>query len=52
MIAKKLYLSSWESKGLSNKTIEPPATSDNSPTPLIDYFGNKIRIKFTGRCLK
>ena len=52
VIANKLYISLWESNGLSNKTIEPPATSDNSPTPPIDYFGNKIKIKFTGICLK
>ena len=48
MIANKLYISSWKSKGLSNKTIKPPPKSDNSLTPLIDYLGNKIRIKFIG----
>ena len=42
----------WQSKGLSDETIKPPATSDNSLTPLIDYLGNKIRMKFTGSCLK
>ena len=52
VIANKLYISSWKSKGLSDKTIKPPVTSDNSLTPLIDYVGNKIRIKFTGSCLK
>ena len=52
MIATKLYISSRKSKGLSNETIKPPATSDNSLTPLIDYLGNKIRIKFIGSCLK
>ena len=30
----------------------PPATSDNSLTPLIDYFGNKIRVKFIESCWK
>ena len=52
VIANKLYISSWKSKGLSDKTIKPPVTSDNSLTPLIDYVGNKIRIKFTRSCLK
>ena len=52
MIANKLYISSWKSKGLSNETIKPPVTSDNSVIPLIDYVGNKIRTKFTGCCLK
>ena len=43
------YILSWQSKGLSTETIDPPAT--NLP-PLIDYAGNKIRVKFTGSCLK
>ena len=52
MIANTLYISSWKSKGLSDKTIKPPVTSDNSLTPLIDYLANKIRLKFSGSCLK
>ena len=52
MIDYKKYISSWKSKGLSDETIKPPATSDNSLTPLIDYLGNKIRLKFSGSCLK
>ena len=48
----KKYISSWESKGLSDETIKPLATSDNSLSPLIDYLGNKIRVKFSGGCLK
>ena len=52
VISNKLYISSWKSKGLSDKTIKPPITSDNSLTPSIDYFGNKIRVKFTRSCLK
>ena len=45
-------ISSWQSKGLSDETIKPPATSDNSLTPLIDYYGAETRVKFTGSCLK
>ena len=52
VIANTLYISSWKSKGLSDETINPPATSDNSLTPLINYLGNKIRLKFSGSCLK
>ena len=52
IIANKKYISSWQSKGLSNETIKPPATSDNSLTPLIDYYGAKSRVKFAGSCLK
>ena len=43
---------SWQSKGLSNKSIKPPTASDNSLTPELDYYGTKIKIKFTGGCLK
>ena len=46
------YVSSWKSKGLSAETIKPPSMSDNSLTPLIHYVGNKIRLKFSGSCLK
>ena len=43
---------SWQSKGLSNKSIKPPTTSDNSLTPELNYYGTKIRVKFTRSCLK
>ena len=43
---------SWQSKGLSNKCIKPPTTSDNSLTPELNYYGTEIKIKFTGICLK
>ena len=46
------YLSSWKSKGLSDKTIKPLAISDNSLFLLTDYLGNKIRVEFSGGCLK
>ena len=43
---------SWQSKGLSNKSIKPPTTSDNSLSPELNYYGTKIKIKFTRSCLK
>ena len=43
-IAIKKYISSWKSKGLSDESITPPATSDNSLSPSMDYLGNKIRL--------
>ena len=52
MIANPKYISSRKSKGLSDETIKPPATSGNSLTLMIDYLGNKIRLKFNGHCLK
>ena len=39
----------WKSKGLSNENIDPTTTS---LSPSINYVGNKIRVKFTGSCLK
>ena len=52
IITNTKYISSWQSKGLSNETITPPTTSDNSLTPLIDYYGTKARVKFTESFLK
>ena len=52
MIANTDYVSSWKSKGLSAEAIKPPATSDNSHTPVLSYYGTKTRVKFTGSCLQ
>ena len=52
IISNTKYISSWKSKGLSDETITPYATSDNSLTPLIDYYGSKVRVKFNKGCLK
>ena len=35
IIANKKFISSWKSKGLSDETITPYSTSNNSLTPLI-----------------
>ena len=49
LITITLFILSWQSKGLSTKIIDPPTTSIS---PLIGYVGNKIKVKFTGSCLK
>ena len=41
-----------QSKGLSAESIKPPTTFDNSLTPAINYYGTKVRVKFTRSCLK
>ena len=46
------YVLSWQSNGLSNESIKPPTTSNNSLTPELNYYGTKTRVKFTGSCLK
>ena len=46
------YVSSWQSKGISNESINPPITSDNSLNPELNYYGTKTRVKLTRSCLK
>ena len=43
---------SWQSKGISNESIKPPRSSNYSLNPRLSYYGTKIRIQFTGSCLK
>ena len=52
MITNTDYISSQKSKGLSSKSFKPPATSDNSLTPALNYYSTKTRVKCTGSCLK
>ena len=52
LITNTDYISSWKSKGLSDESIKPSTTSDNSLNPTLNYYGTKIRVKFTGSCLK
>ena len=49
LITNTSSILSWQSKGLSTENIDPPTTS---LSPSINYVGNKIRVKFTGSCLK
>ena len=42
----------WQSKGLSNESIKSPTISDNSINPRLNYYGVKIRVYFTKKCLK
>ena len=46
------YILSSKSKRLSAESIKPPTTSDSSLIPKLNYYGNKIRVKFTGSVLK
>ena len=49
LITNTLSILSWQSQALSNETIDHSTTS---LSPSIKYVGNKIRVKFTGSCLK
>ena len=43
---------SWKSKRLSDESINPLATSDNSLALSLNYIGTKARVKFEDWCLK
>ena len=43
---------SWQSKGLPNESIKPPTTPNNSLNPRLSYNDTKIKLQFTGSCLK
>ena len=46
------HVLSWQSKGLSNESIKPPTTSNNSLNSRLSYNDTKIKVQFTGSCLK
>ena len=46
------YFLSWISKGLSNKSIKPPTTSNNSLAPILNYYGTRRKVSFDRTCLK
>ena len=46
------YVSEWKSKGLSNESFKTISTSDDSLNPTLNYYSTKIKVKFTGDCLK
>ena len=37
---------------MSDESFKLPTTSDNGLNPTLNYYGTKIRGKFTGSCLK
>ena len=46
------YISSSQSKGLSDETIQPPVTNNYKLNPKTSYYGTKARLQFRGSCLK
>ena len=51
-IVKINPISAWKSKGLSDKSIKSPATSNNSLILSLDYFSARTRVNFDGQCFK
>ena len=43
---------SWQSKGISNESIKPSTTSNNSLNPRLGYQGTKVRVQLTKSFLK
>ena len=37
---------------MSNESITPPSAANNVLTPSLNYLGTKIRVRFSGSCLK
>ena len=52
IITNTRHIAEWKSKGLSNESFKSCTMSNDSLTPLIDYYGYKIRLKFNGSCLR
>ena len=46
------YVLSWASKGLSNESITLPSAPNNFLSPSLNSLATKIRVKFSGSCLK
>ena len=46
------HVISLRSKGISNESIKPPATSNCSLNPKLSYYDTKIRVEFIRSCLK
>ena len=49
--ANTKYISSWQSKRLSDDSIRPLATSDYKLNPKVNHYGTKTRLEFRGNCL-
>ena len=46
------YIYFWKSKGLFDEKINSITASNYSITPELSYYDSKIRVKFSGSCLK
>ena len=46
------HILSWKSKGLPDDGIKSPSAPNSFLDPSLDYLDHKIRVKFSGSCLK
>ena len=52
LIANADYISSWKSKALSAESIRSTTEFHNSTNAKLNYYCNKVRVKFTRSSLK
>ena len=46
------WITKWKSKGLSFENLEVVSTTSNTLTPSVNYYGDKVRLRFTGSVLQ
>ena len=46
------YVLEWKTKGFSDESIKSLSSPNIFPDHLFDYLGDKIKVKFSGSCLK
>ena len=46
------WIIDWKSKGLSNEILKVGSTTNNTLTPSVNYYGDKVGLRFTGNVLQ
>ena len=46
------WITKWKSKEISNESLEVVSTTTNTLTPLVNYYGDKVRLRFTESVLQ
>ena len=46
------WITKWKSKGLSNESFEVVYKTDNTLSPSANYYGDRVRLRFTGSVLQ
>ena len=49
---KSNWTTNWKSKGLSKEILEVVSTASNTLTPSVNYYGDKVRLRFTRSVLQ
>ena len=42
------WITKWKSKDLPNESLEVVSQTDNTLTPSVNYYGDKVKLRFTG----